>query len=337
MTKKTIERPGTAVPGIEDITRRDFLVGCAAALLLGGCGSNSRGDDSSGETRTVEDGAGRSVEVPVDPRRVVVLDQGRVTFHLVELGLTPIGATTNPTTLGGDFPEQLGEAREEIEPVGDLFSPSLERIAALEPDLIFFTPGDLDVDRLSEIAPTVVYDFDTLFRDTAKSMRFVTRVVGREEEAERVIERFDERLRTAAQRLGLRDETFSIPALYSDDPTFALFGPEFPLGSMVERLGGEVVPKGVGGERLEYVVSEISLERAWSLVDADKVLLLRYTDRTGRADENFGSVTGSAVWRAIPAVERGDVIVMPIGLADGTYSFTGLERALGRLVEELPG
>jgi hypothetical protein len=33
---KTIEKPGFIVPGIEDITRRDFLVGGAAVLLLAG-------------------------------------------------------------------------------------------------------------------------------------------------------------------------------------------------------------------------------------------------------------------------------------------------------------
>lgn len=34
---KNIEVPGLVIPGVEDITRRDFLVGGAATLLLAGC------------------------------------------------------------------------------------------------------------------------------------------------------------------------------------------------------------------------------------------------------------------------------------------------------------
>ncbi|MBA2692252.1 MAG: twin-arginine translocation signal domain-containing protein [Rubrobacter sp.] len=74
---KAIEVPGFTLPGIEDITRRDFLVGGAAALLLAGCGG-SDGDSSSGETREVRSGEG-SIETRRMPseswRRII--EKGR--------------------------------------------------------------------------------------------------------------------------------------------------------------------------------------------------------------------------------------------------------------------
>ncbi|MGI8649384.1 MAG: hypothetical protein ACR2KW_03255 [Rubrobacter sp.] len=66
---KTTEAPEFTISGIENITRRDFLIGGAAVMLPGGCG-NSGGSNSSVETRTFETPAG-PVEVPVNPQRVV--------------------------------------------------------------------------------------------------------------------------------------------------------------------------------------------------------------------------------------------------------------------------
>lgn len=68
---RTIERPQPALPIVEDITRRSFLVGGSGmhALGLAGCGSESR-EAASGETRRVEGYYG-SMELPVEPRRLV--------------------------------------------------------------------------------------------------------------------------------------------------------------------------------------------------------------------------------------------------------------------------
>lgn len=223
-----IGRPGFILPGIEDIMRRDFLVGGAATLLLAGCGSSGGNGEASGESRTVEDGSGRSVEVPVNPERVVVVDPNRVLFHLVELGLVPVGATTNVSTLEGNFPPLLGEGRGEVEPIGDVGSPSLERISTLDPDLILYTGGysGIDAESLSEIAPTVVYDQQGIALDTERSLRFVAEIVNRQEEAERLISDFDERLEEAASTLDLEGRTFSVPLLFTGDPTFNIYGPD---------------------------------------------------------------------------------------------------------------
>lgn len=335
-----ITAPGFVIPGIEDITRRDFLVGGTAAILLGGCGSGSE-DASSGETRVVEDGAGRSVEVPVDPQRVVVLDPNRVLFHLVELGLVPAGATTNPATVGGEFSPLLGDSREEIESVGDMGGPSLERIASLEPDLILFTEGynELTPDRLSEIAPTVVYNAEDLALDTRRSIESVAEFVNRREEVENLLSDFDRRIENAATDLNLEGRTFSFPLTFNYDanPAFGLYGPELPLARMIERLGGRVVPEEVDGETLEDYSTELSLERMPDLLDSDTVVLMRYFDDTEDFDQNFESVIDTEVWRSVPAVERGDVVLVDFQLSSGSNGFVGLERLLDQLLEELPG
>jgi iron complex transport system substrate-binding protein len=338
--KKNIEVPGFTLPGVEDITRRDFLVGGAAALLLGGCGSNGDGNEASGETKTVEDGVGRSVEVPVSPERVIVLDPGEVVFDLIELGLVPEGATTDVTTVGGDFPELLGEDREEIEPVGDSTAPNLERIAALEPDLIFHNTefSDPGLDRLSEIAPTVQYDSASFGPDPAERVEFVARVVGREEEAERLIGRWEARLAEAAEKLGIEGETCSIVLLYAFEPSFNLFGPEYLTGYIAQRLGWEVVPEEVNGEPLDDYSETLSLEVIGRYMEADTVLFLRFASGLSGGEnesgENVAIVTQSEVWRAIPAVREGRLIELDAMEARGGYGFAGLYRTLDTIIRE---
>lgn len=333
---KIAEASGAYVPpGIENASRRDFLVGGAAALLLAGCGA-SGGGEPSGETRTVRDATGRSVEVPVLPQRIVALDPNRVISHLVELGVTPVGATSNLVTVGGDFSPLYGEEAQKIENVGVTGSPSLEEVSSLGPDLILHTVGydDLRVETLSEIAPTVDYDAAEFSFNLARGLRFIAGIVNRRERAERIIAEFDSRMERLAPALDLAGRTFSLPAIELDQPGFTLYGPQMPLGRIVERLGGEVVPERVGDEVLEDYILDLSLERA-DLVDADFVLASRYFDKTGDADSNFSRVADSGVWNSVPAIKRGDVTVLDVQLTTGSYGFIGLGQVLDKLESEL--
>lgn len=86
------------------------------------------------EMREVTDAFGQKVQVPVQPTRVVVLSELELDSTLT-LGLTPIGAVNGrgqPT-----LPRYLlNKAGMGIQVIGDLDSPNLESLIALEPDLI---------------------------------------------------------------------------------------------------------------------------------------------------------------------------------------------------------
>jgi iron complex transport system substrate-binding protein len=131
---KTIEAPGFTLPGIEDITRRDFLIGGAAALLLGGCGS-SGSERVSVETKTVETPAGE-VEVPVNPQRVVPGYTTDIDVALV-LDLPLIGAPGARGSASEAFASyQPEDELEDVEKITTFPTPNLEQIAALGPDVI---------------------------------------------------------------------------------------------------------------------------------------------------------------------------------------------------------
>ncbi|MDV5171356.1 iron-siderophore ABC transporter substrate-binding protein [Photobacterium rosenbergii] len=105
--------------------------------------------------RTVEDVYGKKVTIPNSPQRIITLSEIDLDIALA-LGVTPVG------TVNGRGQQSLPRYLEsaiggDIEIVGDLNRPNLEKILELEPDLILTTPNRPEViELLGEIAPTIV-------------------------------------------------------------------------------------------------------------------------------------------------------------------------------------
>ncbi|NES98848.1 MAG: iron-siderophore ABC transporter substrate-binding protein, partial [Desertifilum sp. SIO1I2] len=125
--------------------------------------------------------------VPLNPQRIVTLD-GFGLDALLALGVQPVGAA-NP------FSSYLDDRLVDIPLLGRPQEPSLERIVMLKPDLIlaFSWYHQPVYDRLSQIAPTVVYDFNH-GRDVQEIVRFIGQTLGKSETATQVLADYDGRL-----------------------------------------------------------------------------------------------------------------------------------------------
>ena len=116
------------------------------------------------ETHTFADDAGRTVDIPVEPMRIVSLQDLAITVPLLELGVTPIGSHGRTTAEGEPFIRSsdvltgVDFDNSDIRFVGNLPA-DVESIAALEPDLILTTPWQtVPLEQLDAITPTVVLD-----------------------------------------------------------------------------------------------------------------------------------------------------------------------------------
>ena len=192
-------------------TRREFLIGAGSLLILApyGCGEESSqggdttsGEATSGETRTIEHALG-TTEVPVDPRRVIVMD-GEITLDPVAaLGIEPVGAAVPPVA-AQDIPDQIArEIEGEMILLGSANEPNLEEAAALNPDLIIGAPELIEgvYGELSQISPTVAVAYEqTRWKER---LRRVGAVFGRQERAESLRTEYDRRV--ADLRADLRD------------------------------------------------------------------------------------------------------------------------------------
>ncbi|MBP6791811.1 MAG: ABC transporter substrate-binding protein, partial [Aeromonas sp.] len=166
----------------------------AAALML----ASLVGFQAQAGTRQVLDANGQTHTVPEAPQRVVVLSELDLDSALT-LGVQPVGTVNGrgQSTLPRYL---LDKAGKEIQVVGDLDNPNLEKLIDLEPDLILTgqTKPEL-LALLKEIAPTVVTGnwgepWKTVFNRSAN-------VMNKEAEAKAFLARYDARLAEARSKL----------------------------------------------------------------------------------------------------------------------------------------
>ncbi|MGY0587816.1 MAG: ABC transporter substrate-binding protein [Paraglaciecola chathamensis] len=117
--------------------------------------------------RTITDSTGRNVTIPDQPSRIVVLHEPLLGVPLTDLGLAPIGSygrtDAGESLMSVDFYHEIfgdeGPAPNGIGAIGNL---DLEKLNALQPDLIIGTEYDSDkAKRLSEIAPVYLQNSST--------------------------------------------------------------------------------------------------------------------------------------------------------------------------------
>ncbi len=171
----------------KQLYERASLLILFAALALAGCqpvqpaaqpapAASEAAQSETAETRIITDARGEQVEVPVAPQRVVTLSEQDLDGALA-LGVKPVGSVNGRGSQ--HLPAYLGDRVEGITSVGSLGEPSLEAIAALDPDLILIG-GIYDAiaslpEQLSQIAPTVVTyrledDWKTALAGTAAAL-----------------------------------------------------------------------------------------------------------------------------------------------------------------------
>ncbi|CUH39276.1 Iron(III)-hydroxamate-binding protein FhuD [Jannaschia seosinensis] len=187
---------------------------------------------------TVADRDG-STTFEASPERVVTLDWALIE-QVRDLGITPVGAPEL-----GLYAEWVADPPlpEAVVDVGLRTEPNLERIAALEPDVIL--ASDLDpaqVAQLNRIAPTLVFDAWAADHDNVAAARqnFETLAVlfDREDYARAELAAMETRLDEIAADLAARDlPTMATAIRLNDDATVWIYGKNSFPARALERLG----------------------------------------------------------------------------------------------------
>lgn len=192
----------------------------AEALEGQGAGDDTTASDEaagSTETREIIDLAGRTVEIPVSPQRVLAVGPNRIGVALVSNGVQPAGWTgieEDRAVLGSLAAD--GVDIDAMELFGLFGEPNLEAIAAADVDLII-APRDGVVELYEGVAPVVVANMDTT--DSLEVERFVAELVGTEDRYDARVAAFEEQVQGVRDRLG--DQIEGLTYTYIE-----YFGPE---------------------------------------------------------------------------------------------------------------
>lgn len=312
---KTIERPGMLLPEIDDVTRREFLIGASGLLLLpAGCGNGEEaGNEASGETRIVEHALG-TTDVPMIPQRVVTLWEPALSA-LVAVGMEPIAtvgdAAAEDYGLGTSAPP--GFDFEDLEIVGAQGEPDLERIVALEPDMIVgISVLDEPVyEELSQIAPTVSFDWGSGTGDWKGYFDRVVTAVGKEDEGQRFVEEYERRAAELGEALGGRLESTEVSIVRVRPEAIRLEPNNSFAGIVAEDVGlprppaQDVAP--------EDQAIEISLELLPD-ADGDVMFLMSIEDSQDRMER----LRSSPLWQQLDVVKQDAVYTVDYGYWQGS-------------------
>lgn len=240
--------------------------------------------------------------MPADPERVVSVIGDIDLETMLALGAQPIAAGTQGGTLAEGFAPHLAGLTDGIEPLAWADGAPAERIAGLEPDLIF-APSENEFDVLGEIAPTVPRG--AWRGDWKQDLRYVAAVLGRSDEAEDLLEDFEQRAADIRERLGERaGATVASAQIYSDHAQLGLDGPpSFPTQVLTE-VGLEPIALTESGE--DFGV-DLSLERLPD-IDADHLFWQVRQDDAGEPDlAGLEVLRQNALWQRVPAVATDQV------------------------------
>lgn len=190
------------------------------------------------ETRTITDQAGRTVEIPAHPQRIVSLHDLSVTIPLIELGVTPVGSHGRTTADGKPFIRSSAVLtgvdfdNSDIKFVGNLPA-DIEAISGLEPDLIITTEWQTaPLDQLEKIAPVIVIDTSA---DPFVSYELLADITGTQDRMAFLKTRYDDQI---AQIKRLIDTAkISVSVIQGNDGAFYVYHTYGTLGRVLRDAG----------------------------------------------------------------------------------------------------
>lgn len=254
--------------------------------------------------RAVLDANEVEVCIPEAPERIVALMEPDLDA-LLALGVTPLGTTNGRGQ--STPPRYLGDALEGIEVVGDFYSPNLELVLELQPDLILMGGFDDEavLAQLNEIAPVV-----NTFQNGAPWQDHLTRVgeiLNLQAEAAEFITKYDARVEEITANLGDNTEAGFIVARWSPD------GPQI----MAPHIFSSVILADLGltppAELPDYQeghphTAPLSLE-SLSLLDTDWAFVGTLSD-SGDAVDALNETLEDPLFQALEVVQNGHVVVV---------------------------
>lgn len=293
-----------------------FLSGLLAAILISSCGNyltqnNTHSPDtlptasSSTVTRIVKHALGE-VEVPVNPQRIITISP--CTFESVlSLGIEPIGGSH----WNWKQPYLQGKI-EDVSDVGWIPNPSLEKILALNPDLILGTVFNQPIyQQLSQIAPTfLAVERPEGSQDWKQVFDQVADAVGKTQTAKQVMADYYARLEEFKQQMGDRFEgmQISVAALYQGE--IGLYSKRTFSGTVLDDAGLSRPPsqERERGSTLGGDSYTISKERFRDL-DGDALFLIDNANNSAN-QKTLQQLSTDPLWAKLNVVEQGKVFIV---------------------------
>jgi ferric hydroxamate transport system substrate-binding protein len=310
------------------------LAGAAViALLLSACGTteDAAADPADASTPsassgpiTVTDDRG-TVELDGPAVKVVSLEWG-LTENLLTLGITPVGAAD---VVGYNTWDQVVPLDASTPDVGTRGEPSLDAIAALEPDLVV-TTTDLPEEVIQQIEsnyPVIALrgsDASDPLGQMRRTLDILGDATGTSEQADAALDAFDTAVADGKAKLddaGVAGAPFTLADGWVADGAVSIrmYTEGTFFGAVAAELGLTNAWTGEGDP--DYGLAQTDVEGLTSLGELQFLYIGNDTDG---GDPFQDGLAGNAIWEQLPFVVAGTTTRLP----DGIWMFGGPQSAV---------
>ncbi|HCM89575.1 MULTISPECIES: siderophore ABC transporter substrate-binding protein [Vagococcus] len=275
-------------------------------MVLGACGGN----DAKKEIKTSEvakekivkvtDGEGKEVEVPKNPKKVVVFDMGSLdTINQLGAGDTVIGAPLKT------LPKYL-DTFKSVESAGGIKEPDMEKINAMQPELIIISGRQQDAQKdLEKIAPTLYLGVDSTktWESTKQNIETLGTIFDKEDAAKEKIAKLETDIKELKEKAEASKKTGLVTLV--NEGSLSAYGKGSRFGIVHDTFGvamaDDKIEASTHGQEVSY---EYVLEK-----NPDVLFVIDRTKAIG-GDDSKNNVAENALVKQTNAGKNGKVITL---------------------------
>ncbi|MEX0272502.1 iron-siderophore ABC transporter substrate-binding protein [Leptolyngbyaceae cyanobacterium UHCC 1019] len=286
-----------------------LMVSLLVSLWLWSCQQAPELKQQPDNCRIVKDITG-NVCIPSNSQKIVTLWETHLASALA-LDVKPIASVINY----GDFPEYIQKKAQRLQGLGA--EPNLEKILLLKPDLIISSSRLQHIHpMLSKIAPTVMLYQPRPPLTWQGNLETVASILGKEKEANQVIENYERRIENLKAALGESRLTTQV-SVATVTQTYGIYsyGSRPTIGMILNDLGFQRPPSQQGDF---FSKEHISGENLFD-IDGD-ILFLSYSNDEA-SKKLFESLQQNPLWQKLNVVQKNRVYIVD---SAHWYSFNAL-------------
>ncbi len=247
--------------------------------------ASSSQSNSTANCRNIKHDFGET-EVCSQPQKVVALSPHTLDL-LLSLGVQPAAYAAPINLYRGDrynnpvqqIPYLGTQVTSKPTNLGSANKPSLEKLTAVNPDLIVGEAGSKNYySVLSKIAPTLLWNNRTVKGKWQQNIQKIAKALGREEQAQQAIENYEKQIVAARNQFAPVVAKYPRLLILGTDQlqkNISIINPDSYLGEVLQGIGFELVS--LPSQKTNKPLIPISIETLPQLDRADIIIVLGYS------------------------------------------------------------
>ena len=305
-----------------------LLLGVVVFVSVAACGRNIETTTTAADIeqppadcRVVQHTMGETC-IPKNPQRVITLRSDHLANSLA-LGIEPIASAF---VEGFPFPKDIQNNVDNVDSVGDINRPNLEKILKLKPDLIVSNSTlETIYPSLSTIAPTIVLDIPFPPYSWKEQLATLAKLLDKEDVSQQLMDDYWQRVESIKQALGPQRGQLEVSvANSSSEYGIWAYGEQHFVGEVLSDIG---LQRPVSQRGDFFYIENISKEKL-SDIDGDVLFFISW----GRAQdaETHKKLKEDPLWQKLKVIQNDKVYFV-----DGYWHDSGGILAINAILDDL--